>query len=283
MFLALMAFAAPQQATLAAVGDINLARWVGRRIQKSGNSVVLAGVRASLRNADVCYGNLECALTKRPATVPHEVVLHAQPSTVGALRGFDVLSLVNNHSADCGPAGVSDAVTLLHGVGIQTLAPYTQGVVVVRHGVRIGFVGEIDLPGFPLSENMEHQIQALRERCDVVVVAVHWGVEMVAKPSPRQVSLAGRLANLGADVVVGSHPHVIQPVSTIDGVAGRRCLVAYSLGNFVFDARPGPSSDSEILYVRLGRLGVTAYATRRCRIIRNYPIASSDRLAWHRV
>ncbi|HET9442136.1 MAG TPA: CapA family protein, partial [Acidimicrobiales bacterium] len=97
-------------------------------------------------------------------------------------------------------------------------------------------------------------VRAARSGADVVVVAVHWGVEGSRCPGPEEVRLAGALVGAGASVVLGSHPHVLQPV-----VAGGGSLVAYSLGNFVFHRREGPQGDSAVLEVRFLGAGIVGH------------------------
>ncbi len=80
---------------------------------------------------------------------------------------------------------------------------------------------------------MEHKVRRARELADVVVVGVHWGVEYSHTPTAGQKSLAAEFANWGADVIIGTHPHVIQPIEYVESADGRQVPVAYSLGNFL--------------------------------------------------
>ncbi len=244
--LALLLLAGPQ-VRIDAVGDVMLARWVGRRIERLGPPSMLKGVRSEFQKADFVYGNLECALTNRPIARPKLVELRADPKEAPALKGFSVLSLVNNHSADCGPPGVLDAANRLSRLGIKRLQPGLKPVFLHRRGITIGFLGLIDLPGYFLELGWDLAITAARKRCDVLCVGIHWGVEGSAEPSADQISMASTFASLGVDVVLGCHPHVLQPIRELKGPNGRKCLVAFSLGNFVFDARPGAEAQSEIL------------------------------------
>jgi poly-gamma-glutamate synthesis protein (capsule biosynthesis protein) len=76
-------------------------------------------------------------------------------------------------------------------------------------------------------------MQALVEASDVQVVSMHWGTEYSHEPNAEQIELAQLLADLGVDVVVGSHPHAVQPTTMITGASGNKTLVIYSLGNFL--------------------------------------------------
>ncbi len=99
-------------------------------------------------------------------------------------------------------------------------------------------------------------VQTARAEADVVVVQTHWGVEYAAVPSARQRAWAERLVAAGADLVVGAHPHVLQPAERIQS-GGRTGFVAYSLGNFVFDGPADPQRNSGgVLRVLLDEHGV---------------------------
>ncbi|HLK13489.1 MAG TPA: CapA family protein [Fimbriimonadaceae bacterium] len=280
MLAPLLTLALAHSVTIAAVGDVMLARWVGRRIEREGPARVLQGVRGALRSADLVCGNLECALTTAPATAHKSIILHAKPGALPALKGLSVLSLVNNHAGDCGPAGLADSAQRLRGVGIEPLVSPSEPVILSRGGVRFAFLGLIDLPGDHLVPGWARLVAQIRPSCDVLVAAIHWGVEGSPQPSHAQRLAAKELAEAGVDVILGSHPHVLQPIQILEGRDRRPCLVAYSLGNFVFDAKPGPQTWTEILYFKAGSAGVTAYAIRRCTISRGFPLAEAKPLRW---
>lgn len=258
-----------------AVGDVMLGRWIGAYIGRLGVDSPFDGVRAELRTADIAVGNLECALTGSPISVSKAIALRASPSVLPGLKrsGLSVLSLANNHAGDCGQAGIDEARRLLKGVGIVPLGPTPEPVVVERNGLRLGFVPLLDLPslGTAAIEQLRGTVRALRRRVDVVVASIHWGIEGDSSASPIQRRLARQLATMGVDLILGSHPHVLQPIRWIPGVSGRRCLVAYSLGNFVFDTYPGKGQFSEILSLTLGRHGVEGYRTLAVRLVAGYP------------
>ena len=266
MLLALVALLPIRDVNLVAVGDVMLGRWVGRRIKREGVDSPFRSVAPLLRNADLAVGNLECALTGAHFTVEKRFLLRASPAVAPALKraGFGLLSLANNHSEDCGARGVKDSQRWLSAARIEPLGPSDQPVIVNRNGLRIGFMGLRDLPGFPRAKDA--QVAALRKQVDVLVVMIHWGIEESPRESPAQRKLAKKLAADGVDLILGSHPHVLQPIRWEN-----HCLVAYSLGNFIFDARPGKERESEILSVKLGPHGVETYSTTPVSIVRGYP------------
>lgn len=87
---------------------------------------------------------------------------------------------------------------------------------------------------------LQEKIMRAKQAADVVVVNAHWGNEYTHEPTQEQRDLAQKLASWGADVIIGTHPHVIQPVEYIENTDGRRTLVAYSLGNFISAQNRGP-------------------------------------------
>jgi poly-gamma-glutamate synthesis protein (capsule biosynthesis protein) len=117
-----------------------------------------------------------------------------------------------------------------------------EGVVLASNGVRFGFLGytfdqkngnwkDID-PRIALADPqaMAHDVVELRKRCDVVIVSMHNGVEYQPRPNEAQITFAHAAIDAGAKLVIGHHPHVVQPSETY-----RNGLIYYSLGNFVFD------------------------------------------------
>jgi poly-gamma-glutamate synthesis protein (capsule biosynthesis protein) len=269
MIATLCALALPPALPLIAVGDIMLDRYVGRAIEKYGVSYPLSKVRSALKSAVVTVGNLECPLTSRQRAASKRFVFRAPPSSVGALAGIDVLSVANNHSMDCGPEGLTDTIATLSAAGIQPVS--RSPVVVERMGMRIGFVAFSDFPesggDFSFGPGLLKEVAGMRSRTDFLVVMAHWGVEGSNAVSDRQRREAKQLADAGADLVLGSHPHVMQPVERIG-----RTVVAYSMGNFVFDAVTRKEQETAIYCFAIGRDGVQSWRLIPCRIEHARPV-----------
>jgi poly-gamma-glutamate synthesis protein (capsule biosynthesis protein) len=117
-------------------------------------------------------------------------------------------------------------------------------------------------------------VRAERASADVVVVFLHWGQERVVCPTARQVQLARTLSEAGADIVVGSHAHVVQPGGTIG-----KTLVRYGLGNFQFYANGGPGANSGVLTVQVGRGGVTGSTWHPATIVAGAPMLLTGQAA----
>lgn len=261
-----------------AVGDVMLGRGVAKAAQQQGYGYALAQAKPLLAG-DLALGNLESPLTERAAVRSGPYRLPAPPAFAPALRaaGFGALSLTNNHALDSGPAGLRDAAQALAAQGIAPLGAgdgaqaASAAHMITAAGQRVALLAynqvrdPADQPDEAegwgrawLDDDAIAQVRAAARRADHVVVLVHWGQEYQPAPSPAQRDWSARLVAAGADVVLGAHPHVLQPVELIDA-GGRRGVVAFSLGNFVFDQDGrADTSHSAVLRVLLDARGVAA-------------------------
>jgi poly-gamma-glutamate synthesis protein (capsule biosynthesis protein) len=247
---------------------------------------VFARVRDVISTADLAFGNLECPVTTSCERGPQRIAFRASPRYVEALTGagFDMLSLANNHSMDCGGTGLLETMRNLGRDGLrwsgagQTRAEAESFVIVNVKGIRIAFVSftAIAPPASkPLRDNepsvaiasraaLERAVLSAGKDADVVVVSLHWGVEYSYRPGAEQVSLAHAAVEAGADVVLGHHPHTLAGLEVIKrrSTAGTgHALIAYSLGNFAFDSPRWLGrrvTESAILRFRLSRAGLVS-------------------------
>lgn len=246
--------------TLIAVGDILLDRGVARQIEQHGIGYPFAHVESILTSADIVFGNLEGPLTDKCDEVKKRFHFRANSRYLPALvkSGFDVLSLANNHSTDCGQIGLVETMNNLKAAGIRwcgagaTREDAASVTVLEIKGIKIGFVGFSEfLPDYSSSksgqagiadaseESVRLSVRAARRKADVVIASFHFGAEYSSRPREREIKLAQTAVEAGADLVLGHHPHVLQGLQTVittKNNATRRSLVAYSLGNFVFDS-----------------------------------------------
>jgi len=256
---------------LAFVGDVMLGRWVGAEIRRHGPDYPFTKASAELRRADLAIGNLECALSRAPFAHSKQFQLRGDPAEAPALRraGFAAMTLANNHALDCGPLGLSDSVAALASAGVRPLGVTPRATIFIRRGVRIAVLAYCDFPhdsggaGIQYTDEatLARDLALAKKNADIAVVFWHWGVGLSPQVSARQTHLARLAMRDGADVVVGCHPHVLQPVEKT-----RHGVIAYSLGNFVFDARPGAQSQSEILHVFVTKHGASGFRVSRYRI-----------------
>jgi poly-gamma-glutamate synthesis protein (capsule biosynthesis protein) len=182
--------------------------------------------------------NLESPLTNAPQ-VRQGYDLRAPPAAVAALRGagIDAVSLANNHTLDAGPKGRQETEDVLSAAGI---AAWTEQTIIVSR-VTSGPLGQTAGPvcaGLAFDDSVRpldlpaaaEMVSASVRQAEIVIVSIHWGGEYQAAPSPRQQAIARALAEAGADVIAGHGPHVLQRMEWVG-----ETLVAYSLGNFLFD------------------------------------------------
>lgn len=230
---------APPGWTLVFAGDVMLGRGVAQALEGNWEAAFIQ-VQPWLAKANLACANLESPLTSGPQ-IRAGYDLRAPPASIAALgaAGFDVLSLANNHALDAGQAGLAETITTLNAAGIAGVADQTAGRLASHQPpyptIRYHLFA-LDDTVAPLDiETTRQRVAAAKRQTDLVVVSIHWGGEYQAAPSPRQESIAQALAHAGAGLVVGHGPHVLQPVEWIE-----KTLVAYSLGNLLFD-QPYPA------------------------------------------
>jgi poly-gamma-glutamate capsule biosynthesis protein CapA/YwtB (metallophosphatase superfamily) len=238
--------------TIAITGDVMLGRSVNSGILASADRYPFNNTADYLKSFDLTIGNLECVVSSMGQPVANKPYhFRADPRSFERLNaaGFDIVSLANNHSGDFGRAAFTDMLAQLPAHGLQpvggglTLAAAHTPVITTVRTTTVGLLAycEVAPTSFAATRSspghawldpvlMRSDIVALRGHVDFLIVFTHWGIEYQKAESGHQQSLARRAIEAGADFVVGSHPHVIQPSETY---AGR--TIVYSLGNFVFD------------------------------------------------
>jgi len=205
--------------------------------------------------ADIASINQETVMAKDKAPSGYPLFNTPQP-LAGCLAnvGFDVVNLANNHVMDQGESGLKSTLDLWDSIpSVLTTGAYQNEEdfenirTIEKNGITFSFLGMTELTnGLSLpsdaelvvlrtqdEERVKAQIDKAKSISDVVVVNVHWGVEYTHKPTEYQYQYAQKLADWGADIILGHHPHVIQPVEWITRADGTRALCAYSLGNFI--------------------------------------------------
>jgi poly-gamma-glutamate capsule biosynthesis protein CapA/YwtB (metallophosphatase superfamily) len=254
--------------TLLFVGDIMLSRAVGARMQAEKDwAYPFEKIAGALRAADLTIGNLECPVSDQGKNQYHLYSFRADPKALGGLNeaGFGVVSLANNHMYDWGAPALLDTVRRVREAGVRTVGAGQNDLeahyplVVDLAGVRLAFLAYVDVepkdatagpdrPGVAWleAERVVADIRFARSLADVLVVLPHWGIEYAKLPSRNQVALAHQMIDAGADLVIGSHPHVVQPVEPYHSR-----WIAYSLGNFVFDQKDSATHKGLMLKVTL--------------------------------
>jgi len=275
-----------QSLSLVAVGDILMHQDVKTAAAQDakGFPALWADLVPLFQGADLAFANLETPIapqTGRPG-VPFQ--FNAPEHLPEALRasGFTVLSTANNHAFDQGPMGLRETLVRLRAEGLVAVGsgedrPKAEALQMLeRRGLRVAFLAFTDLFNLDLNRratepwvralDLEPALRAVREArnlADVVVVSLHWGNEYQHLPTRRQRDIAKALVAAGGDLILGHHPHVLQPVEVLE-IEGRKALVAYSLGNFIsnqdrmyradlFPVAGGDNRDGAALKVRFER------------------------------
>jgi poly-gamma-glutamate capsule biosynthesis protein CapA/YwtB (metallophosphatase superfamily) len=287
-----------------AVGDLMLGRSVGERIQAVGPDVVFSGVAATLGQADLLAGNLECVISDQGQPQAKSYTFRAPLAAIKSLAatGFDVLSVANNHSMDYGPAGLADMLARLRDAGLSSVGAGADAeaarapVLLERNGVHIAFLAYVNVPvegrtnfdtriwaadvarpGVAWAEPqvIAHDVASAKTLADVVVVLLHVGLEGRVEVNSIQRALAHAAVDAGASLVIGSHSHTLQPVERY-----KDAIIAYGLGNFVFDDFTIPSNYSAIFTATLTPHGVDSYSWVPVVVVNGLPrLATSDEAA----
>ena len=223
-------------------GDMMFDRAVAAHADQYGTDSLMRGAADLLHgDNDAVIGNLEGTITTEPSIAQkNHKILHFtfDPKYAAVVKdaGFTAVSLANNHAMDFYRAGYAATERFLDDAGVLHFgSPYNDidtSISFMEKGKRICIIGYHDLYTFdeaPAIAEIE-RMKSLSPRCDMLIVFPHWGIEYQLSASDRQRELAHEFIDAGADLVIGSHPHVVEPVEVYRGKA-----IFYSLGNFVFD------------------------------------------------
>lgn len=241
-------------ATLAFTGDILLDERVMPGYDAQGISALLDGPMLEvLTGADITMVNQEFPFSTRGTKAPDkQYTFRVNPKYVKAFQemGADIVSLANNHALDFGREALSDTFATLEEAGIryagagETKERAKQLQTMEVNGKTFGFLAASRVipvvdwnvdnlqPGLFCTYDqtqLVEEIQKARETCDFVTVFVHWGKEKTTILEQHQTQLAHAYIDAGADLVIGSHPHILQGIEYYQGKP-----IFYSLGNFIF-------------------------------------------------
>jgi Bacterial capsule synthesis protein PGA_cap len=268
-----------QAVTFAFGGDVHfpVGTNLADRLAADPSGALGPTVPALLSGVDLSMVNLESALTDGtcPDPQPKQYDFYAPASAISAFQGAGVtlITEANNHGEDCGPAGLQTALSTraqtgytILGIGqnaAQAFTPYTTTI----HGQHIAIIAatqviDSDLqtawtatatqPGLASAYDVPDlvaAVEAARKTADTVVVYLHWGTELDACPNPLQEPLAQALVQAGADIIVGTHAHVL-----LGGGYLGSAYVDYGLGNFAFyDNSPPENASGSLVIAATGR------------------------------
>lgn len=265
--------------TLGFAGDVHFAGQLSPLLRRPRTA--LEPIAPALRQPDLMMVNLETAITRRGSPEPKEYQFRTSARALEALdaAGVDVVSMGNNHAVDYGAVGLRDTLAAVRGspigvvgIGEDAAAAFRPYVVSIR-GTRIAVLAATTLPdrtalawaagrekpgvavAFVPRPRLTRAVRAANEAADVVVVYLHWGEEGEACPYWRPLLHARELAAAGADIVVGSHAHVLLGAGWLNDT-----YVDYGLGNFAWYNQATMSTGILTLTVRRGHVVADSFA-----------------------
>ena len=278
----------PDGLTIVFAGDVLLDRGIEPIIKRHGVEYLFRNVSPFFHDADFTVVNLECPITDINAPLMKKYIFRADDSCAAALRkaGVTHCAMANNHIMDQGQHGLADTYQNILDAG---LVPIGYGLndsvrllpaILQKNDIQVAIFNDcaikvenydspFDAPGIanvattkmmPLVSEFHRQHPDTR-----IVIVLHWGVEFSLTPNPSQRIQAAQLFAVGADVIVGHHPHVIQDIDTINGKT-----VYYSIGNFVFDQR-NPLGKQALMPIITFRKDTILHEVKEIEIERNCP------------
>jgi poly-gamma-glutamate synthesis protein (capsule biosynthesis protein) len=311
---------AGERLVIAAVGDVLLHTGLQKQAlaDTAGFASLWSKAGDLLRQADVTYANLEgptapgvtasgkavkdpgAAFDGRVYTSYPQFNYH--PSLIDDLKasGVDVVSTANNHALDRRALGVDRTIDELRRAGMPFTGTRRRGdsspwyAITETRGFTLAWLAcTYSTNGIPDVHDQvldcygdQAKIEALvadlagRPGVEAVIVTPHWGLEYHATPRQKEISLAHRLLNAGATVILGSHPHVLQPWQKYETADGRETLVIFSLGNFVSGQRHLPRRSTLLLYLGLTRRTDGSVVLNGARYVPLYMSRDYDARPW---
>jgi poly-gamma-glutamate capsule biosynthesis protein CapA/YwtB (metallophosphatase superfamily) len=282
----------PIRITVAAVGDVMPHDSIleATRDAETGSydfESVFAPIAPYLAGADYTVANLETRLAGPEKGYSGYPRMNSPTELAYALKtaGVDMAATANNHSLDMGWEGIVGTLDRLDGAGLAHVGTYRSSqerstpVVVDINGIRVGFLNyTAGLNGLsPPAEHEDYAVNTLDPDvvaedamtartwgADVVIALLHYGDEYEREPSEEQVEVSQEILSRGVDVIIGSHPHVVQPIAHVVQYSSWRVTskyVAYSLGNFVSNQRWRYSDSGLVAYVHIEKRGLHTVVT----------------------
>ena len=236
-------------------------------------SYVYYDIKDYTSSADITIGSLETTFAGEDRGYSNYPVFNSPDSLATGLKdiGVDVISLAGNHALDYGYSGICRTIDVLDNVGISHLGTYKsaedQDKILIKDvkGVKIAFINyTYGTNGIPVPSDKPYCLnlidkdliskqikQAKEQNVDMIVACMHWGTEYKTSANDEQKELADFLFKSGVDIILGNHPHVLEPMEkktiTLGDGSTKDVFVVYALGNFTADQRAEITRDSAIL------------------------------------
>ncbi len=239
--------------SIVAGGDIMLDRGVKGYISRYGSKYPFKYIREIIKNNSIAFANLESPITRSTEKyLPDKgIYFKVDPAYANAIKwcGFDILSISNNHIMDWGINGVIDTMRYLNEMNIK----YTgvnigekwniKPVIFNIKKTKVCFLAINDIypvtyrkghrvvSTYTYDERMRKYIKHLSNKCDILIISYHTGIEYRKNPEREKIEKMKLLIREGADIIIGGHPHVVQNIE----VYNEKKVIAYSVGNLIFD------------------------------------------------
>ena len=238
--------------TITAAGDCTFGGQVGSKgsrnfkkcVEKFGYDYFFTNVRELFRSDDLTIVNLEGPLTtvEKPQKKGEEFLFKGDPDYVKVLTGsgVELCNLCNNHTLDYGKEGLKETAKVLDDYGIGYCG-YSKAYDAEIKGIRVRALG-FTWWRYDRKEIVK-AVKEAREGCDLLIVNVHWGDERVYTQDNRQTELGHAIIDAGADLILGTHPHVYQGIECYKGK-----YIVYSLGNFCFSGNANPADKRCLIF-----------------------------------
>lgn len=259
--------------TIISTGDIGLVRDVNYKIIQSKNpNYPFLYIADFLRNADLTLTNLEGPLINNCPIILEGFTFCGEDENVAGLvyAGIDGASLANNHTTNYGIEGLRETELLLEKSGVIPYGLENQIKYTEVKGKKIALVGFVELGNNwgglsnATVENISNLVTTAKENSDIVITSFHWGTEYTYTPTENQITLARLAVDNGADLVLGNHPHWIQPVEKY-----KDKIIIYAQGNTIFDQDWSQETREGVLYKYMYKDGKFEIADEKYTIIEN--------------
>jgi poly-gamma-glutamate synthesis protein (capsule biosynthesis protein) len=233
-------------------------------------------IKPVIKEADIAIANFEVTLAGSPYIGYPQFSSPAELSVACKNAGIDYLVTANNHAADRGRNGIINTINRLDSIGIPHTGTFLNSIcrdsltplMIHRNGASIALLNyTYSTNGIKVAEpvivNMLDKVsitsdinKAKKKKADIIILFLHWGTEYDTIPAKSQTDLAEYFQSLGVDMVIGSHPHVLQKmVVTKNNITGKDGIVVYSLGNFVSNQRKPKTDGGSMVKIELEKNG----------------------------
>ena len=274
--------------SMSVIGDImcHNSQYVDAYVSSSGTydfSYVFEDIKSYISSADIAVGNLETTFAGKARGYSNYPTFNTPEQLATNLKtfGIDVVSTANNHCMDTGYSGLTSTLNYLDEAGISHMGTYSseesQNTILIKDvkGVKIAFLAfTYGTNGIAIPKDKSYSVNlidkdfiskqlslAKEQSPDLICVSMHWGIEYQTKQNSEQEDLANFLFKNGVDVILGSHPHVLQPMEkktvTLEDGSTKNCFVIYSLGNFMSGQNKANTRNSVILDMKFTKNGKT--------------------------